>query len=208
MSRSPIQVELRGLMTPRERVWAAIQKTPDDFTLMSAQDHCLPMVPLTAVDDYLDCLERGGYIVRISQDAPLNKAAQGAVHFRLVKNQHKAPRLKDDGTPVTMGTATDAMWRCMKILKTFDHHQVANAATLGECQVAVGSAKKYVRQLAIAGYLATVRQGKPGTATVYRLTRNSGPHAPAITRTHVVFDRNTGDSYPLQTAQEVCDGLE
>jgi hypothetical protein len=38
--------------------------------------------------------------------------------------------------------------------------------------------------------------------------RNTGPHAPAITRRKVVLDRNTGTVSELQTAQEVADELE
>jgi len=90
----------------------------------------------------------------------------------------------------------------------FDYIDIARAATLGTLVVKPQTAKSYVLQLARAGYLITMRPSKPGTPARYRLDKNTGMHAPAITRLKVVFDRNTGQTANLQTAQEVCDELE
>ena len=64
------------------------------------------------------------------------------------------------------------------------------------------------RALAQAGYLQPVEPPKPGRATIWRLVRNTGPHAPAVSRRPIVFDRNTGQVFNLETAQEVADGVE
>jgi hypothetical protein len=52
-----------------------------------------------------------------------------------------------------------------------------------------------------------VREAKPGVPARYRLVRDTGAHAPAITRRKVVFDRNLGEFSYQESEQEVCDGL-
>ena len=198
------------MMTPRERIWAAIRQLKKRFNQDDVQGKCCPMVNFDTVRDYLRALEAGGQIVRVedSQPIPQRGVARTQPRFDLVSKDHQAPRLQRDGSPVTQGLATEAMWRCMRVLKTFTPQQLADAATLGECVVGAQTAKSYIKHLARAGYLQVVTASVPGTQAVYRLIRNTGPHAPAVTRQKVVFDRNVGEFAELQTAQEVCDGLE
>lgn len=209
MSRKPIQMELKGLKTPRERVWEAILKlchvAGASFDKKALQDQCNPMVRWTLVDDYLDYLEAGGYIKRVSGNGPIKGAFTEAIRFELVKRQGVAPRININGRNVTQGAGTDAMWRAMKVLPIFDHYDIAKAATLGAVIVNIASAKNYVAHLSRAGYLSVVRQAKPGTAAKHRLSRNTGMHAPAITRSKVVFDRNTGEFACLETAHAISD---
>jgi hypothetical protein len=215
--RKSIEVEVRGLMTPRERIWAAVLSfgrvpaTGKPFTQGQAQDRCNPMVPISAVDDYFEDLERGGYIARVSAGKPIKGMpahVTSGIEYRLVKEQYEAPRLAA-GRTVTMGIGVLAMWRAMKVLqKGFDHHEIARAASQEGLVVKTSAAKAYVNALARAGYFQVLRAGKPGTATRYRLAKNTGPHAPAITRRKCVFDRNIGSFVELETAQEVCDGLD
>lgn len=211
MSRKPINIELRGLQTPRERVWNAILSVGADgaqFDRDTIQDHCSPMVSRTLVEDYTDDLEKGGFIQRVPGTGTREKVLQTALKFTLIKAQGIAPRVSAKGEKVTQGSGTEAMWRAMKVLGTFDHNDIARAATLGSVVVKPQTAKSYVGHLARAGYLITVRPAKPGTPAKHRLDKNTGMHAPAITRMKVVFDRNTGQLATLQTAQEVCDALE
>jgi len=209
VARKPIELEYRGLRTPRERVWAALMALPAGFTAMQAQDKCNPMVQLEAVQDYLEALERGGYVLRVGGGLPMSRGnGLTAIEYQVKKRPADAPRLTQKGQPVTQGVATLSMWRAMKVLKVFDWHELAAAATLDACVVKPASAKAYCKALTKAGYLQPVRPGKPGTAAKLRLVNNTGPHAPAITRRKVVFDRNVGTFMELETAQEVCDGLE
>lgn len=215
MSRRPINVELRGLKTPRERVWDAIllldagKGNPFDKT--TVQDRCEPMVSWTLVDDYFDDLEKAGYFKRVGGTG-VSKGVMGKpIQFVLAakaKRQGEAPRISVEGEKVTQGDGNEAMWRAMKVLPTFDYTDIAKAATMGTLEVKPSTAKSYVAYLGRAGYLTTVRASKPGTPARHRLAKNTGPHAPAITRLKVVFDRNTGEFSNLQTPQEVCDGLE
>jgi hypothetical protein len=213
MSRKPINVELRGLKTPRERVWNAIlgvSTAPHDgtFDKSKVQDYCEPMVSWTLVDDYFDDLEKAGYLKRIPGSGLRKGVLQQPVQFTLAKRQGDAPRVSVKGEKVTQGSGTEAMWRAMKVLPSFDYTDIARAATLGTLVVKPQTAKSYVVHLARAGYLVTLRPAKPGTPARHRLDKNTGMHAPAITRMKVVFDRNTGTFAHLQTIQEVCDGLE
>lgn len=209
MARKPIDQEFRGLRTPRERVWAAVLQTRDRFTAMQVQDKCHPMVQLDAVQDYLEALWLGGFLSRVGGGQPMRQGCGlTEIEYLPVKRPPDAPRLTQKGEPVTQGLATLSMWRAMKVLKVFDWHELAAAASLDACQVKPGSAKAYCKALTAAGYLQAVRAGKPGTAAKLRLVKNTGPHAPAITRRKVVFDRNIGAFVELESAQEVCDGLE
>lgn len=213
--RKPIQMELRGLKTPRERVWEALllldalaELRASGFDKTKVQDHCMPMVSWTLVDDYLDDLEKAGWLKRVGGNG-VSKGVMGKpIQFVLTRRQADAPRVSMKGAKVTQGQGTDAMWRAMKVLPGFDYTDIARAATLGTLVVTPQTAKSYVAHLARAGYLMCLKPSKPGTPARHRLINNTGPHAPCITRAKVVFDRNTGTFAQLETAQEVCDALE
>ncbi|MDZ7920731.1 hypothetical protein [Rhodoferax sp.] len=213
MSRKPIEQEIKGLQTPRERVWNAMLKLsrpPHDgsFDKTMVQDYCSPMVSWTLVDDYFDALEAAGHLVRVGGKSPIKGQMSEPIRFKLVQPRGEAPRVGRTGAKVTQGGGNEAMWRAMKVLSVFDYKDIAGAATLGSMVVKPETAKSYVLQLARAGYLTQIKASKPGVPGRYRLTRNTGMHAPAITRKKVVFDRNTGSFADLETAQEVCDALE
>lgn len=214
MSRKPIQLEIKGLKTPRERVWEAMLKLSaaphtGSFDKTKVQDYCEPMVSWTSVDDYFDDLEAAGYLVRVGGTSPIRGQMGTPIQFKLTKKPGEAPRVsRRKGTKVIQGSGNDAMWRAMKVLPTFDYLDITRAATMGSLVVKPQTAKSYVLLLAQAGYLTTVKASRPGVPGRFRLTRNTGMHAPAITRMKVVFDRNVGDFVSLQTPQEVCDDLE
>lgn len=214
MSRKSIQLEIRGFKTPRERMWDAMLKlssAPHDgtFDKTKLQDYCEPMVSWTQVDDYLDDLEAAGYLERVGGNGATKGQMGKPIQFKLIKKPGQAPRVgRKSGTKVTQGGGTEAMWRAMKVLPTFDYQDIARAATLGTLVVKPQTAKDYVIRLARAGYLTTLKASKGGAPSRHCLSKNTGMLAPVITRMKVVFDRNTGEVVNLQTAQEVCDGLE
>jgi hypothetical protein len=209
MARSPIHLEMAGMQTPRERMWAAMRKLRK-CTCMQVQEAAgSPFINLQTIQDYLLALENALYLERLNKQGHDARAKYSEVHFKLVKDSFEAPRLNKSGGKVTQGTATLAMWRAMKALKEFDYKEVKNAASLGNlCIVTDQTAKSYVVLLARAGYFRTLREGKPGMPARYRLVRDTGAHAPAITRRKAVFDRNKGEFTWQQPEQEVCNGLE
>lgn len=200
MSRRPINVELRGLKTPRERVWAVILQLDGGkgghFDKSSVQDHCNPVVGWWMVDDYLDDLEKGGFLKRVGGNGVSKGVVGKPIQFALAspeKCKGEAPRVSVEGEKVTQGGGNEAMWRAMKVLPTFDYIDIARAATLGTLVVKLSTAKSYVAYMARAGYLTTVRAAKPGTPAKHRLAKNTGPCAPAITKQKRIFDRNLGE---------------
>ncbi|WP_454908408.1 hypothetical protein [Variovorax gossypii] len=208
--RKPIEYERRGMQMPRERMWDAILKLRKGFTAWDVQDATQPVVGFDATRDYFVELETAGYIKRTGGGELTGHGARRTrPTFDLVKVSNTAPQLSR-GKKVTQGTGVLAMWRAMKILrKGFSAQDLANAASIdGVFTVPRITADSYAHALAKAGYLAPLAKPKTGVATRWRLVRDSGPHAPAITKRKGVFDRNTGTFAELETAQEVCDGLE
>jgi hypothetical protein len=206
MARKPIELERAGMRTPRERVWSAIRKLRT-FTLLQLQDSAYPLVSFYTARSYVGMLVKAGYLVAMPAE-PAARGGTSQAHFELVKDSFDAPRLNRAGEVVTQGTATLAMWRAMIALKEFDWHDVARAASLPGAEVNPQTAKTYVVMLERAGYFRTVRASKPGIAARLRLVKNTGAHAPAITRRKTVFDRNLGEFIWQESAEEVCDGLE
>ena len=209
MARLPIQIERVGLTTPRERMWQTVRKLRAGFTCQQLQEAAdRPMLSLDAIQEYLVQLEQSGHIRRKAKQVRKQHRFDH-VTFELVTDSFDAPRVDAAGRAVTQGIKTLAMWRAMKVLKDFDYRDIQRAASLGTaCQVTPLTAKSYVVLLARANYFRTLQAAKGSTPARYRLVRDTGAHAPAITRRKAVFDRNSGEFTWQQSAQEVCDGLE
>ena len=113
--------------------------------------------------------------------------------YKVVKSPRDVPRVRKDGTEVTMGKARLQMWRTMKVLKTFDVRELVVNASTEEIPVNESDAKYYLRYLVKAGYVAVVKQGKGtgngGVLSVYRLKPGkwTGPKAPMIQNVKHVF---------------------
>jgi len=197
-----------ALATPRERIWAAIQKLGSGFTLWQVQDACDPMVNFSTVQSYMRGLVRAGYLQTAKASEQKRGACRSRPEFNLVKLSHEPPRVDINGQEVTRGIGLLAMWRAMQVLKSFDFHEIARAATLGTVAVSETTARMYVDFLFRAGYLKQLRAPTSQLPGLYRLVRYTGPHAPAITRRKALLDRNTGEIVDVQTAQEVCDAHE
>jgi hypothetical protein len=209
MPRKPIEIETRGLLTPRERVWNAVRKLRKGFTVWSVQDHCEPMVEFGICRDYLRDLEASAFIARGKDSVPVQGKGikRTAPEFNLVKDQFDAPRLRR-GKVVTSGAGMQAMWTAMKVHKRFTSDQLARAASFEGMEVKLKTAMNYIGALTRSGHLRVITQPAKDKPGVYALVKNTGAHAPAITALKCVFDRNTGELLPMQTVQEVCDGIE
>lgn len=138
------------------------------------------------IKDYLDALTLAGFAEsRVEGEFVRRK------FYRLIKDVgHQAPRVNKEGKMVV--TARDHMWRCMKMLDHFNPDDLAAASTTEDCTVVSTDANKYCLSLHKAGYLLVVQTATTQRKAVYKL-RNSmktGPHAPMIQRTKVVFDPN------------------
>ena len=132
-------------------------------------------------------LEKAGYVKRARQHVP----RFGVVQWSLVRDIGvEAPRITKDGKPVVQGDKQLALWRAMKIVKSFtiaELHASSAGSTLYEV-------KSYVSHLLKAGYLVVARHGDGEAHTTYRFitARDTGPRAPMIQRVKHVFDPNLG----------------
>jgi len=197
------------MLTPRDRMWAFIRKARKVTCQQLQEGVGSPHLNLETIQDYLLVLCRSGYLKQLNKQGHDARVRFDEVHFELVKDSIEAPRINKEGGKVTQGVVTLAMWRAMKAIKEFDYRDIQRAASLGDVlQVSAQTAKSYVVLLARAGYFKTVRAAKPGIPARYRMVRDTGHHAPAITRRKCVFDRNTGAFTWQQSEQEVCDGLQ
>lgn len=207
MPRKPIEIETRGLMTPRERVWSAVRKLGKNFTVGSVQDACSPMVSFGICRDYVRDLEKSGFIRRTKDSELVRGTRRSAPEFALVRDQYEAPRLRR-GKATAEGVGYQALWTAMKVLKRFTSEQLAQAASLGELTLQTRTATMYCHALFKSGHLVQVSPSAGNRFAVYALKNYTGPRAPALTSRKGVFDRNTGEFAELQTAQEVADGLD
>lgn len=212
MARKPIELERvlgagKRLLSPRERMWEAMC-TLVLFTPSQISDKAHP-VSMDAATSYLDGLVNAGFVHKVASCAR-RPGAKGfcASKYRVVRLVPVAPMLDKHGKPVTPPLGVLAMWRAMKIRRVFDVDMIAADATQGVVACPPATAAAYIKHLNAAGYLreeAPAQRGPGRTPARYRLMRDTGPLPPAVTRAKVVYDRNLGELFAAQTAQEVCD---
>jgi hypothetical protein len=177
----------------RPAIWAVIRRLASEGRSFNARDirgELRGVTQLARINDYLQALVAGGYLVPISRPD-----WEG---YRLRKdNGVEAPRLRPDGTPVLLGAGREQMWRAMRVLREWTIAELCATATSERWAVAPSEARDYCQRLCRAGFLA--RAGSAGgSGRRYRLlpTRASGPQPPQIQRgSKNVFDPNTGKLY-------------
>jgi hypothetical protein len=193
MARSPIDVMVAARHPEgRDVIWAAIRQL-GTFTALDVED--ATRIHPDTVKTYARALERGGYLERVPAPGRDGQGRYARATWRLVRDVGiEAPRVQNDGRPVTQGQANEQMWRTMKILGEFTYLDLAVQAATPECAVAEGAAKSYCKVLARAGYLVHARPPSARAHTLYRFvpSRNTGPRPPMIQRIKAVFDPNLG----------------
>lgn len=193
MARKPAPLELAGGRGLRQRVWERIRAWKGEFTL---SDIVVGAECTATVRDYTIGLERAGYIV-VAQ--PHRSGGQNAPRrWRLARDVGaEAPRVRRDGTPVTMGLAQEQMWRTLRTLRgDINARELAAHAGTALIPVREAAAGDYLRNLHAAGYLECVKPGRGtwrgGIQARYRLVRDTGPRAPMVCRTAALYDPNLG----------------
>lgn len=221
MSRLPAILEMTGGKSRRQRVWEAIRLYAADGngglsemfggtkgTFTAEELAHTSKVEVGPVREYLKCLCAAGYIRIVD---PLAFAPPGVrnIFLLLRDNGIEAPRVRRDGSEVTMGRGTEAMWAAMTALDSFDHWLIADIA-----QVKPGTAASYCQALGKAGFLNLLKpgkgKGKGGTASVWMvaLSHRQKPRAPMITRLKAVYDPNTHQIVWAEGANEAADAVE
>lgn len=196
-NRQPIQLEMVGGRSARQRIWEVLKSQQGEWRLY-------PVARAANVDDetlktYVRCLRNGGYLERVSSQ-PFKEST-----YRMLKTGGaEAPRLDRRGNPVTQGLAAEAMWRTLRILGELDARQIAEHASAAGIDVTLGYAKRYLGSLKKAGYLEIVRQSAPHRLEKIRLraNMNTGPHAPQIQRLKTVYDPNLNRVMHSESAED------
>lgn len=169
-------LDKRGALESRQAVWAAIRRLKS-FTVHDL--HRATLLKVCAVRRYIVALHAADYI------APLSKE-KSQVTWQLVKDVGiEMPRVRKDGTPISLGDGRKQMWEAMRIMQTFTVRELTVAASLPDCLVQESTAATYARHLFNAGYL---RKNGP----VYRFLPGAytGPLAPQVQQTQRVWDPN------------------
>lgn len=167
----------------RQAVWDAISKMRDGVTIRQLRDETTMKVD--SVREYVIGLEKAGYLERVNPVESQNGAA--AAVFKLINDIGvDAPRVRKDGSPVTAGQGRENMWSAMRIMRRFTARELAVAARTPDCFVAESTAADYAKHLCHAGYLRSQDDG----SYLMLPTAYTGPKAPMIQRTKVVWDPN------------------
>lgn len=190
MARKPAILELIGGKSTRQRVWEAIRRladaAPDEsFTVEGLSRKA--RVDSDAVRHLAKGLAAAGYLERTCRDTP-----RGSDRYRLIRdNGVEAPRVRADGSEITQGRGSEALWAAMTALDSFTADFVSEIA-----RVKPSTARSYCAHLARAGYLTALVPGKGhgrgGTPSVWCVAgeHRDKPRAPMITRLKAVYDPN------------------
>jgi len=184
---------MTGAYTLRPQIWivirglhrAGLAMTPADIRALLVAP---PPKALEIIRTYLRALEAAAIVERIGDPAmPL---------YRLLRDEGvEAPRVRQDGSRVTMGQGREAMWRTMRILqRPWSVPELVAHASTETHPVALQEAEDYTQRLCRAGYL---QRTAPRT---YRLiqARYTGPQPPQIQRTKAIWDKNLGKLAPWE----------
>lgn len=127
--------------------------------------------------------------------------------FRLLLRPLETPALRRDGKPATYGLSRQQMWNIIRLLggNSIDADELAIAAATDDVPVGRLSAKEYLGRLARAGYLLVAQKAANNRLERYRLRpeMNTGPLAPKLLRTRVVYDPNLRQLVGTSLAEEV-----
>lgn len=210
--RKPAILELSGGKSQRQRVWEAIRGFAGvvDGTFTAADLSRQSKVETDPVREYLKGLAAGGYVRIINPEASRSGGRCVQNVFELTRdNGVEAPRVRRDGTPVTQGRGTEAMWSAMTVLDSFNYWLIAELA-----QVKPATACNYCLALGKAGYLDVITpgkgKGKGGIATVWVVAalHRQKPRAPMITRLKSIYDPNIHQIVWAEGADEAADAVE
>lgn len=188
----PKPVDQRRPEETRDAIWQAVRETrgrngepnrPFTPAEIRGETRCTKEM----VREYLVGLVAGGFVAKTNDGT-----------YVLVRDTGiEPPRVRRDGTLITMGTGRENMWRTIPILQEFTPRELAIAASTEQHQVTEVDADCYTRFLYRAGYLAQLAAAKrarrgPGTPALYLYlpSKYSGPKPPQIQRVKQVYDPN------------------
>ena len=189
----------------RQSIWAAIQyynQVSEDKTFTKTQLATRTKRNKRTIGSYLEALEAAGIVQKVGT-LP-SKGANPHNLYKLCKDVgFEAPRVNKQGKFIH--SASEQMWRAMKMLKVFTSRSLALAASIEESPVNEAHAKDYCKHLLKAGYILLVEPQKLFFSQAsYRLApgKNTGPEAPKITRAKCVYDPNLNEIVWMESLED------
>lgn len=194
---------LRGI----DHVWSVIldlTRGGETFTRHDVDQRCCDPAD-NGITDYLRRLVRAGILAEVGTE-PAHGRRRGRRIYRLVQRHQEAPRLRRDGSRAPV-LANQLMWNTMRNLLRdgFTLRELATFASTDEVSVPAPTAQSYIKHLAAAGYLTVLQESVGPHRAKWRLKPSmaSGPLAPKLLRTHVVYDPNDNALYgPAEAVAE------
>lgn len=174
MARKPVN-ELSAMET-RDALWQIIRNFSGAFSRhdLFREARC----SRGQVQEYLLGLTAAGILEKSEED-------RTNFYFLVKDSGIEAPRVRRDGSLVTMGRGREQLWQTMRLLKEFTVFDLKIQASTEEHPIAESEAKSYCGMLLKADYLAKIA-GKR-----FRMIRYTGPKPPMIQRIKSVYDPNT-----------------
>lgn len=167
----------------RQEIWTVLRANRERF-LTVAELSEMTDTRYETVYGYLRSLFKGGF-VGVQQGLVFSKRHR----YRMERDTGaEAPRLKRDGSTCN-GTAIEAMWRTMKILKIFDLDALISNVEMTH-KVSRALAKYYTKALEDAGYLANTGSAR---RKVFKLVKNTGGKPPQVMDVREVYDPNINE---------------
>lgn len=172
-----------GPVPMSDAVWAtALRMRSFSYYSLAAEAHVNVDTAMTLVQDWT----RSGAVVRTG------KGEKNRMWFEIMPGRTELPRpTRADGTFLRSGTAQGNMWRAMRGLGSFTPTDLAAHSNTPDVHVTTDDARAYCQMLVRSKHLRIQRPGLPGRRDpIYRLVRNTGPHAPTEKRIRAVWDEN------------------
>ena len=182
--------------SPRQRVWAAIRKHRNEFTIQQVAE--LGQMKYDSARDFITGLKNAGIIAEVRREKLPNMSKKiDLIFFQLVEDYgYNAPSVDRKGNLLgKKATVNKAMWNTLRITKQpVNAHELAALSSTDEQAVSVETADSYLRFLFHAGYLKVARAAHHAVRKAKYLLlphMNTGPIPPQIQRAKQVFDPNT-----------------
>lgn len=200
MARKPVD-ELAKNVHPqgRQAIWDAIRTLGADdqsFTVRDVFDALGWQVNFDTIRTYVNALVKAGIVNKV-----VRKSRYEANQLTLVAKRQptEAPRVRRDGSQVTQGQVNENLWRAIRTAKeAFDWEELTFYARTEEVNIAPGTTKKYLEQLALAGLVKVVKPSKGGNPChankskyVFVKAKDPGPLPPQIQKKEQLWDPNS-----------------
>lgn len=180
----------KPILRGHDHLWSVIRELGRDGATFAVADlDGRSNMRRDSIADYLKRLARAGYVSPAGWRQDGHRRHQ---LWRLDRRPTATPSLRRDGAAGGQGAGQLQMWTAMRQMGAWAARELAMTATTDDCRVSVETAKSYARRLEQAGYLAVLDPGGPGRQKHWRLKpgMNTGPKAPMILHTKLVWDAN------------------